>query len=589
MTAAMRGELSILFIAPERLDNLETYEFLTRLHVSLLVVDEAHCISTWGHDFRPSYRLIVNAVRDLERTRPDLHVLGLTATADARIEQDIAAQLRDPQKPLTVHRATMDRPNLALSMFPIKGLSQKLAVLEKLVSQQQGCGILYCATREQTETVARYLAERGQDVIAYHAGLEPQRKRTLQHDFLDGRHKAIAATNALGMGIDKPDIRFIIHVDVPGSITAYYQEVGRAGRDGEHAVGILLYDADDRTVQDYFIRSSQPVPADFARVLECLEPDLEGQPPRLGQVRSRSGLHPTRVTVVMAELVDQGFIEKRKRRGGQGYARLSRPGEPDLSRYQRQGEVRNRELQAMLTYAAEGGDCRMAILRRALGDQQTRACGHCDLCAPSTASRPDPQALEHAKHWVDRREVIIPASRIPVYHEGRAIFDATLRGAAFAGFMRHRARSEISEVENALKDRIAQTVADLATQHTIGLVLLLPTRTWAQGVTTGTFIADRLQAIFRSDLLVWQDWPQHRQGELLNNDQRKENVKDKMRTSGALPSFRGSILLLDDYTGSGNTLKEAVRVLRKQAGYKGSIIPMTIARLKWRLGARGFV
>ena len=291
---ASQGRIRILFIAPEKLDNLEVYEFLLGLDVGLLVVDEAHCISTWGHDFRPSYRQIVRAVQAFGNKRPDMLVLGLTATADRRTEQDIARQLMDRDgNPLTVLRSTMDRPNITLGVVGVSGLAQKLAALHSLLQQWDGSGILYCATREQTEIVADYLNDQGLAVVSYHAGYDPLAKRALQQHFMQGTYKAIAATNALGMGIDKSDIRFIVHVDFPGSITAYYQEVGRAGRDGLPAAGLLLFDEADRRIQDYFIASALPTLEDFGKVMGVIRPGADGLWPTLSEIKVRSGLHPT--------------------------------------------------------------------------------------------------------------------------------------------------------------------------------------------------------------------------------------------------------------------------------------------------------
>ncbi|MFT5358639.1 MAG: ATP-dependent DNA helicase RecQ, partial [Polyangiales bacterium] len=261
------GEVQILFISPERLDNVITLEFLLTLDVALLVVDEAHCVSTWGHDFRPSYRRIVDAVAQFSANRPDMRVLALTATADARTESDIAELLGADNRPLVVQRQGMDRPNLALDVIAVDGLAQKLEQLCAVLGEAEGSGILYCATRDQTELVAEYATSHGIPVTAYHAGLDPDRKRALQEAFIADEIPVIAATNALGMGIDKPNIRFIVHVDLPGSITAYYQEVGRAGRDGHHAAGTLLFDERDRKVQDYFIGSAQPTVEDFLMVM----------------------------------------------------------------------------------------------------------------------------------------------------------------------------------------------------------------------------------------------------------------------------------------------------------------------------------
>ena len=256
---AASGEVSILFVAPEQLDNVERLAFLTSLDLRLVVVDEAHCISTWGHDFRPAYREIARLVAAV-RERDNVRVLGLTATADERTEADIEGQLA----PIRVMRRSMDRPNLALSTHRVDGMGEKLAWLDDAMERWEGISLLYCATRENTEIVAEFLASQGHKVAAYHAGMPPDRKRDLQAAFLGGEYTAIAATNALGMGIDKSDLRTVVHVDVPGSITACYQEVGRAGRDGLPARGVLLWDPADRRIQEYFIHSARPTPQDFA-------------------------------------------------------------------------------------------------------------------------------------------------------------------------------------------------------------------------------------------------------------------------------------------------------------------------------------
>ncbi len=588
--AAMEGRICILFVAPEKLDNLETYAFLTRLNVGLLVVDEAHCISTWGHDFRPSYRQIMHAIRSFEKKNSNLRVLGLTATADRRTEADIAGQFKGPErKPLKVLRTAMDRPNISLSVIPVKGTAQKLQVLERLLQETEGSGILYCATREGTEIVAEYLAERHDDVVSYHAGYDPDRKRQLQEAFMDGTRKTMAATNALGMGIDKPDIRFIVHVDLPGSITAYYQEVGRAGRDGLPAQGILLFDEGDRRIQDHFIRSALPTPDDFQKILGTIRPDEENAWPTLTAVKVRAGLHPTQVTLIMAELTEQGLIEKKMMNRKQVYRPTGKRTPPDLSRHTNQNIVRNGELAAMLRYGRREVSCLMQTLRLALGDEAAQPCGRCGECAPDRFSS-DFAFTGDAARWLTQRDVPIPATKIPKMSQGFSLLNGDLRSALFVQFMRQRAGESVHRLPPELEEMLLKTLDRLRGTQDFGAVIPLPSRTWSQWAFTGTLVSGRLNAPLHSELLAWKEMPANRQGELLNNDQRKENVKDKLQITHRLPDVSDrAVLLLDDYVGSGATLKEAVRVLRKQAGVSGEIVPLTMARVRWRLGARGMI
>ena len=587
MQAARTGRAKILFVSPERLDNLEAWRFLCELPVDLVVVDEAHCISTWGHDFRPSYRRIVDAVRSLAERRDRLRVLGLTATADRRTEEDIAAQLApEPDRPLKVLRAEMDRPNLSLATVMVSGAAEKLAWLDSYLSGVDGTGILYCATRDNTDVVASYLAGRGHDVVAYHAGLPPADKLRLQSAFTAGEHRAIAATNALGMGIDKSDLRFVVHVDTPGSITAYYQEVGRAGRDGAPSSGVLLFDSADRRIQAHFIQSSLPSAEDFDRVLSTLKPDPDNRLPNLAQVKARSGLHPTRVAVILAELREQGWVEKVLERRRQVYRRTTQERlELDLTRYERQHAVRNGELNAMMRYAAGQVGCHMQTLRVALGDTEAGPCRRCSRCVPDTwALPPVGVGVEVAADWLTDRVLPIPAVRTHRVGEGVTLMSSEERSPRFMHFMKARTSGE--GLESAVVVLLDQRLDMLQKIHRFAAVVPLPSATWAQRDTTAAHIAARLGAPVQ-DVLRWRDAPEARQGELLNNDQRRDNVKGKM--ASAPVDGDGALLLMDDYTGSGTTLAEAARALRVEAMWEGSIIPVTIAKVRWRLGARGIV
>jgi ATP-dependent DNA helicase RecQ len=600
--AARAGRLRILFVAPERLDSLADFEFLLALDVALLVVDEAHCISTWGHDFRPAYRRIVDAVAAFSDRRPDLRVLALTATANARTEADIVALLSGTSAlEFEVQRQGMDRPNLALERCAVQGLPAKLATLALVVRRELaalrasaagGSGILYCATRDQTELVAGFLRELDIDIAAYHAGLEPDQKRSLQLAFTRGELPLVAATNALGMGIDKSDIRFIVHVDIPGSITAYYQEVGRAGRDGEAARGILLFDAQDREIQDHFIRSAQPTPEDFALVRRVVAEAGEAGPLKLGELKSRAGLHPTRLTVVLAELIEQGFVRKQLVKRAQVYVAVERDDRPSLLRYERQLDVRTRELEAMLAYGRGEHDCAMATLRRALGDDAAARCGRCDRCmgAPPLADEDFAGLAARASAWLETRPLVLAATRYPKLSDGLALLDGPQRGPSFARFM--RGRTSASELEPRLYELLALALERLRAEHEFGGVVMLPSRTWAQRELVGRWLAERLGVPLLLELVAYRDVEPGpaRQGTLVNNDQRKDNVRDAFVLGPQRRSVpRGALLLVDDYVGSSATLREVGQLLRKVAKLDNALVPFAIARVRWKLGSAGMI
>ncbi len=579
---AAAGRLRLLFVSPEHLDNVDRFAALAALPVRMVVIDEAHCISTWGHDFRPAYRQIVHLLRALQAVHPGLRVLGLTATADERVEADIRAQMQAPDgPPMQVHRSGMDRPNLALAVVSLPGMARKLAYLAELIPRLPAPGLLYCATREHTELVAEYLRECGVDAAAYHAGLAPELKRTLQSEFLAGEHAVIAATNALGMGIDKSDLRHVIHVDVPGSVTAYYQEVGRAGRDGKPARGILLFDPQDSRIQEHFIDSAQPHPEDFTAVLGAI--DAEGAA-GLTALKIRTGLHPTRVTVVVAELVEQGLLRKRSDDGRQVYERTAQTGAPVLTRYRDQLAVRTRELQAMLRYGRLEVDCLMATLRRALGDPEAPVCGRCSQCKQQRSSVAVAASVERAERWLATRPSPIAASARPVMSAGLALLDGELGGELYRGLFARRA-SDLG-LATGMAALLAEQVRRLAGSFAFRAVAAVPSRDWQQRGEALAIAAEVLGVPALPDLLVWTKEPNARQAELRNNDQRRANVDGKMGLGAGVRG--GDLLVLDDFIGSGATLREAGRALR-QARWTGAVVPLTLGRVRWQLGSPGRV
>ena len=271
LSAAMRGELKLLYVAPERFDFGGTAERLARSGVALLAVDEAHCISEWGHDFRPSYR----RVREIHARLGSPPTVALTATATPEVRRDIIRVLA-LDSPVVVLTG-FDRPNLRLSVVPTKTDAEKDATLVELLRRHDGVGIVYASTRKTVDRVAGLLVQQGIAAEAYHAGLDDQRRKTVQASFMRESARVIVATNAFGMGIDKPNVRIVVHHAMPGSLEAYYQEAGRAGRDGQPASCYLLHAFPDRFTHEFFIKGACPeravVDAIYAAARRSAAPD----------------------------------------------------------------------------------------------------------------------------------------------------------------------------------------------------------------------------------------------------------------------------------------------------------------------------
>src|SRR3990167_6300082 len=528
---ALSGEIKILFIAPEQLDHIDRFEFLLRLPINLLVVDEAHCISTWGHDFRPSYRQILKLNMALSKKNQGIKLLALTATANKKTQEDITQQLTLSSQKICVLRSSMNRANIALEVFHANSTAQKLFIISKLVKELSGSGLIYCATRENTELVAEYLTAHHQKVVAYHAGIHADEKRQIQEAFIADHYPLISATNALGMGIDKSNLRFIIHFDFPGSITAYYQEVGRAGRDGLPSRGILLYDEKDSKIQRHFIDSAQPSQDDFNLTQNIIERTENGL--NLSGIKRQTGLHPTKINVIVSELIEQGFLKKKSERGVQLYYSVDHKNKAlDLSRYLNQRKARYQELDLIQDYAQQTKSCLMSTLRKSLGDLNVDRCGHCSVCTPSTVEiKGDAFEIASINSWLYRRTVpIILHKKYKQAVTGLAVLDSKLRSPEFIRFMHARSNQTIMpHMTPEFWQLIQDCLNDLRIHHTFGSVIPLPSRTWYARDEVTKAIADFLNVTLLPEILYWETLPKARQGELLNNDQRQFNVEKQLR------------------------------------------------------------
>ena len=301
ISEARRGKIKILYIAPERQENNEWIEATRQMDLSMVVVDEAHCISVWGHDFRPAFKRIINLVKLLPQGLP---VLATTATATKRVEQDIAHQIG---RGITVIRGNLMRDNFKLLVIKVNSEDEKLIWLGKNIEKLQGSGILYTGTRVDTEIYSKWFNYLNISSVSYNAGLDADSRIAIENGLMDNKWKCIISTNALGMGIDKPDIRFIIHTQIPQSPIHYYQEIGRAGRDGNTSYIILFYNPhEDKKLPKAFIEGGRPSIKKYQQVIDVIKTGLFGEK----EIMKQSNLKQTQFRVIKADLMEQGIIRE---------------------------------------------------------------------------------------------------------------------------------------------------------------------------------------------------------------------------------------------------------------------------------------
>ncbi|CUR60377.1 ATP-dependent DNA helicase, RecQ-like protein [metagenome] len=363
------GEIDVLLVSPERLNNPGFRDqVLPRLAATagLLVIDEAHCISDWGHDFRPDYRRIRTMLAEL----PDgIPVLATTATANARVTADVAEQLGSD---VLVLRGELDRQSLQLGVVRLKTAEQRLAWLSDHLGELEGSGIIYCLTVAATQEIAQHLRRAGHTVAAYSGQTDPTEREALEGDLAAGRVKALVATSALGMGFDAT-LGFVINLGAPQSPVAYYQQVGRAGRGTDHAVVVLLPALEDRDIWKYFASLGFPPEGQVRQTLSVLAD--QGRAVSTATLETYVDLNRTRLESMLKVLDVDGAA----RRVQGGWEATGQDWAYDAERYRRVAEAREVEQQAMLDYISTDR-CRMWFLRHQLDDPGATECGRCDNC-----------------------------------------------------------------------------------------------------------------------------------------------------------------------------------------------------------------
>jgi ATP-dependent DNA helicase RecQ len=607
--------LDLLMVSPERLANPEFMEKLLPLlqgRVGLFVVDEAHCISDWGHDFRPDYRRIV---RVMELLPPGVPVLCTTATANDRVVRDIETQIRQ----LRVLRGPLVRSSLRLYNIQLARQSDRLAWLAHFLPQLPGNGIVYTLTVQDARRVAAWLRQNNISARAYHADLEARERVEIEGQLLRNEVKALVATVALGMGFDKPDLGFVIHFQRPGSVVAYYQQVGRAGRAVDSAFGILLSGSEDDEISDYFIRTAFPPLEVIQAVLDVVT--LRG-PLTIEDIGADLNQGRNAIEKSLKLLEVDGAVTH----GKPGFSRTAASWQPDTARFEQVTRLRRSEVEEMRRYIAHTG-CLMEFLARALDDPSAAPCGKCMNCAKHTERKAAPAALVQAAadflrgdslaleprlRWpkallgdianlmpsaIDRFEDSSrPKTVVPVHVRAEAGRVLCIYGDAGWGEEVARCKYQTGVFSNALVDAAAALIREKwKPQPPPEWVTAVPSRSRPALVTDfARQLAERLGVPFAT--VIQKRRENQPQKDMRNSVQQLRNLLDTFEVAGqqpdglaqslawnaarflgrAMPIPSGPVLLVDDMVDSGWTLTLLAVLLRLRGS--GPVYPFALAK-----------
>jgi ATP-dependent DNA helicase RecQ len=585
--SVLDGQVDVLLVSPERLNNPDFRDtVLPELTATagLLVVDEAHCISDWGHDFRPDYRRLRTLLAELPEGVP---VLATTATANDRVVRDVADQLDLGGRDTLVLRGALDRESLRLAVVKLPTTQARIAWLAEQVPQLPGSGIIYTLTVAAAHEVAYFLRDRGITVAPYTGKTDPSTREQAEQDLLANRVKALVATSALGMGFDKPDLGFVIHLGAPPSPIAYYQQIGRAGRAVERAEVLLLPGTQDRDIWNYFTSLAFPPERVVRQVLTALG-DTD-KPQSVAALEPKVDLSRSRLDMVLKVLDVDGAV--RRVRGG--WLATGEPWSYDEERYVGIAAARKAEQRAVLDYQDTTG-CRMEFLLRQLDDPHAAACGRCDNCtgkqwstevssdgvaaAKDRLHRPGVE-LDPRQQWPSNMRTLgVPLSgKIPVTDvadSGRAV--GRLTDIGWGSRLRELFSSTVDEpVPDDLFDACVSVLAAWNwPQRPAGVVIMGS----ARRPRLVSSLGERISTVGRLPLLGRLD-SNPTEERRLNSAQRLAQLWRSLRAGPELTTqmstVDGPVLLVDDLVDTGWTMTLAAKLLRDAGA--AAVLPFALA------------
>lgn len=561
---AKSGKIKILYIAPERQENTEWIEATQQLDLSMIVIDEAHCISVWGHDFRPAFRRIINLVKLLPKGLP---VLATTATATKTVEEDIAVQIGNG---ISVLRGNLLRENFNLYVIKVKSDDDKLIWLGQNLDKLPGTGILYTGTRVDTEIYSKWFEYLGLSAIGYNAGLDNDSRIEIETGLMNNEWKCVISTNALGMGIDKGDIRFIIHTQIPQSPIHYYQEIGRAGRDGSPANIILFYGPEDKNLPESFIENARPSLAKYKRVTDAVKEELLGE----REIIKRTNLKSTQVKVIKSDLIDQGIIRELMVGRSKKYEYINKAPDLDTKAFEELKKKKKADLDKMLEYI-DTPQSRMKFLCDFLGDTTTAKFRNCD----NTGLKK--HTLNTNEEWIrklqDFREDYFPILEVETTKSNIVNgVAASYYGVSNVGVSIHRCKYETKEdFPDFLVKLTLKAYRKKFGKETFDFIAYVPPT--SSGTLVRNFaakISKTLKIPITHDLVKARETGPQKIFE--NGYLKSDNVAGAFTFNNPELIEGKSILLIDDIFDSGATIKEIGRLFTTFGVVK--IAPLVIAR-----------
>ncbi|WP_052911689.1 RecQ family ATP-dependent DNA helicase [Riemerella anatipestifer] len=561
---AKQGKIKILYIAPERQENSEWIEATQQMNLSMVVVDEAHCISVWGHDFRPAFKRIINLVKLLPKGLP---VLATTATATTRVEQDVAQQIGNG---ITTIRGNLMRDNFKLFVIKVNSEDEKLIWLGRNLNNIPGSGILYTGTRVDTEIYSKWFEHLGISSTAYNAGLDTDSRIAIENGLMNNQWKCIISTNALGMGIDKPDIRFIIHTQIPQSPIHYYQEIGRAGRDGKPSYVILFYNPEDRKLPEAFIEGGRPAIKKYERVINAVKAELLGE----RELMKRTNLKQTQIRVIKADLIEQGIIREVMIGRSKKYEFIANSQPLNTKAFEELRNEKMKDLGNMIGYV-ETTNSRMKFLCDYLGDTSNHTFTNCDNTGEKKI------IVNVTPDWTEKlqsfRENYFPV--LEVEGRGSNIVNgvaASYYGVSNVGAALHRSKYEQGgDFPDFLLSLILKAFRKKFGQEKFDLVVYVPSTSSGDLVKNfATKVAQVLKFPISHNLQKARNTSEQKVFE--NGYLKAENVSGAFTYTKPEEINGKSVLLIDDIFDSGATIKEIGKILTNFGAIK--IAPIVIAR-----------